>query len=204
MVTHRSLSRLIIDPHDKRPTSETNTTKAPWCRYGLLRAPGGDPHHVGAMLWRHKRRPIRDGADLEGAPSLAKQWGRKCAWTWLTVLLRARLRRGGNRALSRPSIHCCLARVWYARVFLRVVCPYDVTNTEFLSPTVVQGQCAPGQTGAVFGGEPPGGVLATAPVVVATPASAMNQLGTVYATKRRRRNGKRYVWRLRCFWSCLK
>lgn len=69
-------------------------------------------------------------------------------------------------------------------------------NTEFLSPTVVQGQCAPGQTGAavVFGGEPPGGVLAAAaPVVVATPAAAMNQLGTVYATKRRRRNGKRYV-----------
>lgn len=70
------------------------------------------------------------------------------------------------------------------------------SNTEFLGAAVVQGgQCAPGQTGAVvFGGEPPGGVLATAPaVVVATPATAMNQLGTVYATKRRRRNGKRYV-----------
>lgn len=69
----------------------------------------------------------------------------------------------------------------------------DVSNTEFLSPAVVQGQCAPGPTGAVFGGEPPGGVLATAPVVVATSVAAMNQLGTVYATKRRRRNGKRYV-----------
>lgn len=71
--------------------------------------------------------------------------------------------------------------------------PVDVSNTEFLSPAVVQGQCAPGPTGAEFGGEPPGGVLATAPVVVATSVAAMNQLGTVYATKRRRRNGKRYV-----------
>ncbi|RZB40597.1 hypothetical protein BDFB_010178 [Asbolus verrucosus] len=47
--------------------------------------------------------------------------------------------------------------------------------------------------GAVsFGGEP-AGVLAPAPVAVAAPPNAMNQLGTVYATKRRRRNGKRYV-----------
>lgn len=79
-----------------------------------------------------------------------------------------------------------------------------LSNTEFLSPaSVVQGQCGPVPTGAVvFGGEAPagggggcggGGVLAAAPVsVVATSVAAMNQLGTVYATKRRRRNGKRY------------
>lgn len=43
-----------------------------------------------------------------------------------------------------------------------------------------------------FGGEPPT-VLATTPIVVAAPTANMNQLGTVYATKRRRRNGKRYL-----------
>lgn len=74
------------------------------------------------------------------------------------------------------------------------------TKTEFIS--TVQGQCAPGAftqaigaTSVIFGGENTG-VLAPGHVaVVATPPSAtnMNQLGTVYATKRRRRNGKRLV-----------
>lgn len=66
-------------------------------------------------------------------------------------------------------------------------------KTEFLNATV-QGQCAPGglaSASAAFGGE--GAAVLAAPVVVAAPAVAMNQLGTVYATKRRRRNGKRYV-----------
>lgn len=69
-------------------------------------------------------------------------------------------------------------------------------KTEFISS--VQGQCAPGtlpppaSSGVAFAGEPLG-VLQTAPLVVAAPNNAMNQLGTVYATKRRRRNGKRYV-----------
>lgn len=63
----------------------------------------------------------------------------------------------------------------------------------------MQGQCAPGgftqaigATSVSFGGEST--VLATGHVaVVATPITTtnMNQLGTVYATKRRRRNGKR-------------
>lgn len=74
---------------------------------------------------------------------------------------------------------------------------YAVLNqsvkTEFLSGTV-QGQCAPGAI-VTFGGETTG-VLAPAPVVGTTTAVAMNQLGTVYATKRRRRNGKRLVFKL--------
>ncbi|GJQ88186.1 hypothetical protein Trydic_g13180 [Trypoxylus dichotomus] len=71
-------------------------------------------------------------------------------------------------------------------------------KTEFISS--VQGQCAPSSlptpstaTSATFGGEPPG-VLASTPIVVATSSNTMNQLGTVYATKRRRRNGKRNEW----------
>lgn len=65
-------------------------------------------------------------------------------------------------------------------------------TTEYLQ--TVGTQCATGtlvQTGGVaqFGGE-----VVQTPVVTPTPAvSTMNhQLGTVYATKRRRRNGKRY------------
>lgn len=129
---------------------------------------------------------------ISGAP-LVPRSGAKARMD-LAVLSRALLRRGGLQLSLVPLLSVLLlARVCTARAFLRVVCPADVFNTEFLSPAVVQGQCAPGPTGAVFGGEPPGGVLAAAPVVVATPATAMNQLGTVYATKRRRRNGKRYV-----------
>lgn len=66
----------------------------------------------------------------------------------------------------------------------------------------MQGQCVPGAftqaigaTSVPFGGESTG-VLAPGHVaVVATPIATtnMNQLGTVYATKRRRRNGKRLV-----------
>lgn len=70
-----------------------------------------------------------------------------------------------------------------------------ISKTEFLN--TVQGQCAPGilpsagVTGA-FGGET-SAVLASTTINVAAPGTAMNQLGTVYATKRRRRNGKRFV-----------
>lgn len=70
------------------------------------------------------------------------------------------------------------------------------TKTDFIS--TVQGQCAAGilqqPLPAGFGGE----AGLTTPLTasgIATPSVAvnMNQLGTVYATKRRRRNGKRLV-----------
>ncbi|KAJ8981780.1 hypothetical protein NQ317_000022 [Molorchus minor] len=66
-------------------------------------------------------------------------------------------------------------------------------ETEFIT-AVQQGQCAPGAGTVPFGGETTG-VLAPAPVVVTAPVApvTMNQLGTVYATKRRRRNGKRWT-----------
>lgn len=94
----------------------------------------------------------------------------------------------------------CLPRVRRDQIRIIIVKRLSIitnnnNNTEFLNHAVVQGQCVPGPTGAVFGGEPPSGVLTAAPnttaVVVTTSVPAMNQLGTVYATKRRRRNGKR-------------
>ena len=94
-----------------------------------------------------------------------------------------------------PRVRCrgwCGSTAYSIRVR---VCEFDA-NTEFI--TAVPGQCAAGavptSAGVAFGGgDSSGGVLAPAPVVVAAPPTpAMNQLGTVYATKRRRRNGKRY------------
>lgn len=90
-------------------------------------------------------------------------------------------------------------------------------KTEYLSgvQVAVSGQCAVQQQetivvvpgayhphgGGEAGGTVPGVTTATAPAPVASSgvgsaantAAAMNQLGTVYATKRRRRNGKRFV-----------
>lgn len=84
------------------------------------------------------------------------------------------------------------------------LCKSFGTKTEFIS--TVQGQCATGAftqavgaSSLLFGGES-SGILAPGHGVVATTIATtnMNQLGTVYATKRRRRNGKRLVFWAKC------
>lgn len=60
-----------------------------------------------------------------------------------------------------------------------------LAKTEFLN--TVQGQCAPGIL------PPTGGTVTFGGETATVPGTNMNQLGTVYATKRRRRNGKRFV-----------
>lgn len=72
---------------------------------------------------------------------------------------------------------------------------FSSSKTEFLGSvhqcgTVVLENSGGIGNGVVFGGET---VAGTAVQVVAATANVMNQLGTVYATKRRRRNGKRLV-----------
>lgn len=90
------------------------------------------------------------------------------------------------------SVIYFIDRYYFGVFCISVDCLIKIVTTEYLQPVTVQ--CATGtlvQSGAVaqFGGE-----VVQAPVVTPTANvnNMNNQLGTVYATKRRRRNGKRY------------
>lgn len=150
-----------------------------------------------AMLWRH-HDPFANGAvagaAVVGAEGRAWISHRRAPVSSCSGLCTDRTPRTSTpHKTNWPSTQQCpssVSRTRVHRVFKTVEWLRTDGKTEFIG--TVQGQCAPGSiqqpvgSAVTFGGEPTGVLAAAAPVVV------MNQLGTVYATKRRRRNGKRY------------